>query len=189
MQRLTQDLSKVTIEGILDNDAISVPHGIPIILFGKHLCGSATDFGIRCLLAGAGRYSGRCRVAIAPCCHHLCSWSDIVGVGLSPVLLAALPPKTLPSSVSAALFTMHLCPPRARKQKHQRNASPLRVSGRSWASPRRPSSTPRAERFDRICPVGLWPSRNSSIATRLQNATRSLQNEYAALKLIRRKNV
>ena len=82
VQRLTQDLSKVTIESILDNDAISVPHGIPIILFGKHLCGSATDFGIRCLLAGAGRYSGRCRVAIAPCCHHLCSWSDIVGVGL-----------------------------------------------------------------------------------------------------------
>ena len=39
----------------------------------KHLCGPATDYGLRCLASHA---SG---LVFATCCHHKCIWSELVG--------------------------------------------------------------------------------------------------------------
>ena len=43
----------------------------------KHLCGAATDLGIRCLHS----VHDRCRVSMvfATCCHHRCSWAQLAG--------------------------------------------------------------------------------------------------------------
>lgn len=54
---------------------------------GKHLCGAATDFTLRCLVAAAdsgGEGERRARralmdgVVVATCCHHRCDWRSYV---------------------------------------------------------------------------------------------------------------
>lgn len=65
------------------------PHKLPQIgrctewlAYGKHLCGSATDFTLRCCanFAKSGQKgAGSVGYAIATCCHHLCSWDQYVG--------------------------------------------------------------------------------------------------------------
>lgn len=55
-----------------------------IVGMGKHLCGAATDFAIRCILNGN---SGNGDVKppktdafiVALCCHHRCDWKPFVG--------------------------------------------------------------------------------------------------------------
>ena len=61
----------------------------------KHLCGAATDMALRCMVHEK-RKSGevsRCDLrgmAIALCCHHRCTWNELVGsefmlqLGFSP---------------------------------------------------------------------------------------------------------
>ena len=52
------------------------------LAYGKHLCGRATDFTLRCCanFAKPGQKSaGPIGYAIATCCHHLCSWDQYVG--------------------------------------------------------------------------------------------------------------
>ena len=63
--------------------SFSVPAGPAVVAFGKHLCGAATDLALRCLArlahvegVGAARLRG---VAIATCCHHVCSWRHYTG--------------------------------------------------------------------------------------------------------------
>lgn len=60
----------------------------PWLAVGKHLCGAATDFTLRCChrhLPSRGLESTsppvpRCvGVAIATCCHHRCTWQHYVG--------------------------------------------------------------------------------------------------------------
>ena len=87
---------------------------------GKHLCGAATDFSLRCCFASgrgqassiqeAGQYNagaaatgrpgqqqgkGFQGLAIAPCCHHRCSWevsnADRAATCLLTCLLSAPP--------------------------------------------------------------------------------------------------
>jgi hypothetical protein len=43
----------------------------------KHLCGAATDFGIRCLSRIADR--SKISLVFATCCHHRCDWHQLVG--------------------------------------------------------------------------------------------------------------
>ena len=54
------------------------PSWPPVHLVGvaKHLCGAATDWGLRCLVQ-----SGHPSISmlVATCCHHRCIWSELVG--------------------------------------------------------------------------------------------------------------
>lgn len=53
-----------------------------LIGMGKHLCGAATDFAIRCFLRGnkSGNLSAKTDAFIvALCCHHRCDWQAFVG--------------------------------------------------------------------------------------------------------------
>jgi len=80
----------------------------PIVAVAKHLCGVATDLGLRSLLTtinsqptasslpsgevgGGDNWPGKsirttelnvAGVCIATCCHHCCSWDDYVAKGL-----------------------------------------------------------------------------------------------------------
>lgn len=45
----------------------------------KHFCGSATDCGIRCLHNAVENGFSLDGFALAPCCHHKCSFSEYVG--------------------------------------------------------------------------------------------------------------
>jgi tRNA:m4X modification enzyme len=72
-----------------------LPLVAPWVITGKHLCGAATDFTIRAMLAAAtpepvvnapaADNQGHVRhwcwwgAALAPCCHHRCSWRAYVG--------------------------------------------------------------------------------------------------------------
>lgn len=55
------------------------------VMYGKHLCGAATDFALRCLKnsladkdAGANRPKFR-GLVLAVCCHHQCEWESLCG--------------------------------------------------------------------------------------------------------------
>lgn len=53
-----------------------------IVGMGKHLCGAATDFAIRCFLRGneSEKLSAKTEAFIvALCCHHRCDWQAFVG--------------------------------------------------------------------------------------------------------------
>lgn len=57
-----------------------------MVAMGKHLCGGATDFAIRCILHGnnavdGGQSSGprTASIFIALCCHHRCTWNTFTG--------------------------------------------------------------------------------------------------------------
>lgn len=53
-----------------------------IVGMGKHLCGAATDFAIRCVLHGnenVMKIPKTEALIIALCCHHRCDWAPFVG--------------------------------------------------------------------------------------------------------------
>lgn len=60
-----------------------------IVGMGKHLCGAATDFAIRCILNGNSGGTGDDTANVKPlktdafivalCCHHRCDWQPFVG--------------------------------------------------------------------------------------------------------------
>lgn len=66
---------------------------VEVIGVGKHVCGAATDLTLRCCagfvgsagdgvagVGAGGAADSRLRgVALALCCHHVCSWSSFVG--------------------------------------------------------------------------------------------------------------
>lgn len=72
-----------------------------VVAVSKHLCGAATDLTLRCLVGGGfGRGESLqgtksmprlSSVLIALCCHHRCTWSQLVGrefftkLGFSPI--------------------------------------------------------------------------------------------------------
>lgn len=65
--------------------------GQPWAAFGKHLCGAATDFTLRCAQQNLQHSTGVLRgLAIATCCHHRCTWQHYVNqpfferLGFSP---------------------------------------------------------------------------------------------------------
>ncbi|OZJ04418.1 hypothetical protein BZG36_02899 [Bifiguratus adelaidae] len=47
----------------------------PIMCLAKHACGSATDATLQWMQ----RYKGKIRMALAPCCHSLCTWDTYTG--------------------------------------------------------------------------------------------------------------
>lgn len=86
--RLTIDLADLRL------DAVDCLAGCRVVGIGKHLCGAATDFSLRCLTAlpppTRGVEEGDDTVAhartptllglgIATCCHHRCEWAAYVG--------------------------------------------------------------------------------------------------------------
>lgn len=55
-----------------------------IIGLGKHLCGAATDFAIRCIINGnagdgGAKVTKTHALIVALCCHHRCDWQPFVG--------------------------------------------------------------------------------------------------------------
>lgn len=87
---------------LIRGDASS-PAAVEVVAVAKHLCGAATDLGLRSLLcnnktyaerssgggsdAWPGRTATTCQdphvrgVCIATCCHHRCEWVDYVAKG------------------------------------------------------------------------------------------------------------
>ena len=74
----------------LDLGQVEAVKGRGLVGVGKHLCGNATDFTLRCLintLRSADDQGAKvtevgpqlCGVAIALCCHHRCRWEQLVG--------------------------------------------------------------------------------------------------------------
>lgn len=49
---------------------------LEVLAVAKHLCGAATDLGLRKVLGSEARWRG---LGIALCCHHACDWSSFVG--------------------------------------------------------------------------------------------------------------
>lgn len=56
-----------------------------IVGLGKHLCGAATDFAIRCSIHGNnaahanGTGPNTIAIILALCCHHRCEWKHLIG--------------------------------------------------------------------------------------------------------------
>ncbi|KAI6237742.1 TRNA:m(4)X modification enzyme TRM13 [Aphelenchoides besseyi] len=46
----------------------------------KHFCGSATDAGIRCIANGIRNGTQCIGFALAPCCHHKCTFEEFAGL-------------------------------------------------------------------------------------------------------------
>ena len=83
------------------NDGSNIKH---VVAISKHLCGAATDLSMRCIVqtllqkpSGTSQECSNscgqklCGVLIALCCHHRCSWPQLVGtsfferLGFTPV--------------------------------------------------------------------------------------------------------
>ncbi|PSN44974.1 tRNA:m(4)X modification enzyme TRM13 [Blattella germanica] len=47
-----------------------------VVSVSKHLCGSATDYALRCLVQHEVSFTG---ILIAFCCHHRCDWGSYTG--------------------------------------------------------------------------------------------------------------
>lgn len=89
----------------------------PWLAVGKHLCGPATDFTLRCCIRhleapGSGKGSCGCiGLAVATCCHHRCTWKQYVNKGffrehgftpeaMAPSLEDPIPASSLPPSTN-----------------------------------------------------------------------------------------
>ena len=75
------ELIRLTID-LKDLNLFSLPELVDtqVTFVGKHLCGKATDFALRCALSKLRdrektKFAG---MVIAPCCHHACTWSSFV---------------------------------------------------------------------------------------------------------------
>jgi tRNA:m4X modification enzyme len=88
IERLRVDIKDLNFSGV------ELARGRDVVFIGKHLCGSATDLSLRCLLEPArGGATGTPEtkkktllkngyrplgVCVATCCHHRCEWGSYV---------------------------------------------------------------------------------------------------------------
>jgi tRNA:m4X modification enzyme len=77
-KRIRADIADLYLENIPDLHLYKRVVGL-----GKHLCGSATDFALRCLI-GCDKMEDRKEVPaagilMALCCHHRCDWGSYTG--------------------------------------------------------------------------------------------------------------
>lgn len=81
-KRIKIDIKDLNLTSTIEHFASTDPSILskPIVIFGKHLCGSATDLTLNCIsklknfkLAG---------IFISLCCHHLCTWESLFGRNL-----------------------------------------------------------------------------------------------------------
>lgn len=63
----------------LDLSKVAAVEGCDVVAVSKHLCGAATDLTLRCLCEGSKVKMELRGIAIALCCHHRCSWQQLVG--------------------------------------------------------------------------------------------------------------
>lgn len=71
----------------LDLLGVEVVKGHGVVGVAKHLCGAATDLALRCMVgalkrgvaAGRGQDVRVHGIAMALCCHHRCTWDQLVG--------------------------------------------------------------------------------------------------------------
>ncbi|XP_032685002.1 tRNA:m(4)X modification enzyme TRM13 homolog isoform X2 [Odontomachus brunneus] len=76
IKRVRADIADLQLNQITEIQ--SVKHKVGI---AKHLCGTATDLAIRCLVKSMTNepYVDVCGLVIAFCCHHRCEYSSYVG--------------------------------------------------------------------------------------------------------------
>lgn len=96
--RARVDIRDLNINGFDDMIEKGTVDRRPVVAVAKHLCGVATDLGLRSLLTtrttqapvssddwpGIGNEDQDLNVAgvcIATCCHHCCNWTDFVAKG------------------------------------------------------------------------------------------------------------
>jgi tRNA:m4X modification enzyme len=65
------DISKI------NEDQVFIHPVTKITVVAKHLCGSATDLALNCLLRLPEQIEAS--LCIATCCHHACTWESYVG--------------------------------------------------------------------------------------------------------------
>lgn len=116
--RRASSFARVTIDiRDLDLPKISVLDGCDsFICVSKHLCGVGFDFALRCIV-NAGKFVRA--VAMAPCCHHRCSWPELVGrsfllehgfgIGDFPSLMRLSSRATLMSAEPAQMLLGRTC--------------------------------------------------------------------------------
>lgn len=73
-RRIVVDIGQVDVEAEVAAMGCHSSGALVLVAMSKHLCGSATDLAIR-------QIPPRCRVLMAPCCHHLCNWGSYQGRG------------------------------------------------------------------------------------------------------------
>lgn len=79
VQRVTCDLADINLA-----ELPSVRVGASsIAVHGKHTCGEAADLALRAVVGLHERWAGNAplHVALAMCCHHLCTWDGMYGRG------------------------------------------------------------------------------------------------------------
>lgn len=67
--RVTADIRDLELSGVAE-----LCDADRFVAVGKHLCGSAADLALRCVVST--ERPAAVRVAIALCCHHLCDWGN-----------------------------------------------------------------------------------------------------------------
>lgn len=74
---------RIDLKDVFINQIPLVKKSTRCILFGKHVCGCATDFSIRCLKNSLEDSSGQAvkifGFLLALCCHHVCEWDYFCG--------------------------------------------------------------------------------------------------------------
>ena len=68
--RVKLGLEHVSLDGLRDAYA----PGRPIVVVAKHLCGAASDFALRAVIAACAGPHPPVAVVLGTCCHQLCNW-------------------------------------------------------------------------------------------------------------------
>ena len=74
VQRIRADIADLCLNSIITLHTVK-----SIVTVSKHLCGSATDYALRCIaqhLLPSVSYTG---ILISFCCHHRCDWGSYTG--------------------------------------------------------------------------------------------------------------
>lgn len=76
VQRIRADISDLDLASLIATMPTKSKH---IVGISKHLCGTATDLALRCMLNGNERKCLTSGFLIALCCHHRSTWNDFIG--------------------------------------------------------------------------------------------------------------
>ena len=76
--RLLMDIKDLDLRAVELVDGVKLVEGVEhVVGVSKHLCGSATDLALRCLVNCASPKLSGCLIAL--CCHHRVSWEELAG--------------------------------------------------------------------------------------------------------------
>ena len=76
------DRIRIDLKDLFLNEVPLIKKSDRFILYGKHLCGCATDFSLRCLKNSIENSQEDLKFVgfvLAVCCHHKCEWNSFCG--------------------------------------------------------------------------------------------------------------